>query len=82
MGFVFLPAADYSGLDFQCVELECAEPNCKSLTRWHVLDNSQMSEKELFEFVLRADPVVVCEKGHPLSISGVASKSTQKVSSV
>jgi hypothetical protein len=76
------PLADYSGLDFQCVELECGEPGCKSRTRWHVLDNSQMSERELFEFVLRADPVVVCENGHPLSISGSASKSTQKVSSV
>src|SRR5258708_35380107 len=74
--------AEYRGLDFQCVELECAEPGCKSRTRWHVLDNSQLSESELFEFVLRADPVVVCENGHPLSISGVASSSVRKADSV
>ena len=76
------PLGEYSGLDFQCVELACAEPNCGSRTRWHVLDNSQLSETELLEFVLRADPVVVCENGHPISISGVASSSVQKASSV
>lgn len=76
------PLADYDGLDFQCVELECAEPNCQSRTRWHVLDNSQLSETELLEFVLRADPVVVCENGHSLSISGTASSSVQKAASV
>jgi hypothetical protein len=74
--------ADSSDLAFQCVELECAEPNCGSRTRWHVLDHSQLSEEELQEFVLRADPVVVCENGHPLSISGVASSSVQKASEV
>jgi hypothetical protein len=76
------PLADHSGLDFWGVELECAEPNCGSRTRWHVLDNSQLSESELLEFVLRADPVVVCENGHPLSLSGVASNSVQKAPSV
>jgi hypothetical protein len=76
------PLAEYSGLDFQRVELECAEPGCGSRTRWHVLDNSQLSESELQEFVLRADPVVVCENGHSLSISGVTSSSVQKASSV
>ncbi len=76
------PLANDSGVDFQCIELECAEPNCGSRTRWHVLDNSQLSETELLEFVLRADPVVVCENGHSLSISGVASSSVQKPSSV
>jgi hypothetical protein len=76
------PLEEYSGLDFQCVELECAEPNCASRTRWHVLDNSQLSETELLEFVLRSDPVVVCENGHPISISGVASSSVQKATSV
>src|SRR5260370_7288096 len=72
------PLAEQSGLDFQCIELECAESGCGSRTRWHVLDNSQLSESELFEFVLRADPVVVCENGHPLSISGVASRSLKR----
>jgi hypothetical protein len=41
-----------------------------------------MSESEALEFVLRADPVAVCENGHPLSISGTASRSAGKVSSV
>jgi hypothetical protein len=36
----------------------------------------------LLEFVLRADPVAVCENGHSLSLSGVASSSVQKASSV
>ena len=76
------PLADHSDLAFQCVALECAEPGCGSRTRWHVLDNSQLSEEELHEFVLRADPVVVCENGHSLSLSGVASSSVQKASSV
>jgi hypothetical protein len=47
-----------------------------------VLDNSQMSEIEAFEFVLRADPVAVCENGHSFSISGTASNSVQKASTV
>jgi hypothetical protein len=76
------PLAERSGLDFWCAELECAEPNCKSRTRWHVLDNSQMSESEMLEFVLRADPVAVCENGHPFAISGTISRSAQKVSSI
>jgi len=76
------PLAEQSGLDFCCAELECAEPGCQSRTRWHVLDNNQMSETELREFVLRADPVVVCENGHPLSISGTKSSSAGKVDSV
>jgi len=76
------PLSDYSGLDFWCVELECGEPDCKSRTQWHVLDNSQMSESELLQFTLRADPVVVCENGHPLSISGTTSRSSHKASSV
>jgi hypothetical protein len=76
------PLADHPGLDFWRADLECAEPNCNSRTQWHVLDNSQMSETELFEFVLRADPVVVCENGHPLSISGAKSQTAQKVASI
>jgi len=76
------PLAEHSGLDFQCIELECAEPGCGSRTRWHVLDNSQLSETELLEFVLRADPVVVCENGHSLSIAGVTSSSVKKSDSV
>jgi len=68
--------------DFLRAELECGEPGCQSRTRWHVLDNSQMSESEALEFVLRADPVAVCENGHPLSISGTASRSAQKVPAV
>ena len=76
------PLEDESRFDFLCAELRCGEPECKSRTRWHVLDNSQMSERETIEFVLRADPVAVCENGHPFSISGTASSSVQKASSV
>ncbi|HVI10153.1 MAG TPA: hypothetical protein VND65_17825 [Candidatus Binatia bacterium] len=76
------PLADQSGVDFVCAELECAEPGCNSKTRWCVLDNSQMSEEETFEFVLRADPVTVCENGHPFQISGIKSRSAGKVDSV
>ncbi len=76
------PLADASDVEFQCIELECGEPSCGSRTRWHVLDNSQLSETELVEFVLRADPVVVCENEHSLSISGVKSGSVRKAESV
>jgi hypothetical protein len=47
-----------------------------------VLDNSQMSETEAYEFVLRADPVAVCENGHPFSISGTKSSAVGKAESV
>jgi hypothetical protein len=76
------PLEEETRVAFLCAELECAEPGCGSRTRWHVLDNSQMSETELLEFVLRADPVVVCENDHPLSISGTKSSSARKVDSV
>jgi hypothetical protein len=76
------PLTEQSGLDFVCAELECGEPGCDSRTRWHVLDNSQMSEGETLEFVLRADPVVVCEKGHSLGISGRKSEAVEKVAAV
>ncbi|MFZ0420023.1 MAG: hypothetical protein WAM04_18120 [Candidatus Sulfotelmatobacter sp.] len=76
------PLEEETRVDFLCVELECGETGCHSRTRWHVLDNSQMSEIEALEFVLRADPVAVCENGHPFSISGIASSSVSKASSV
>ena len=76
------PLADQSGLDFTCAELGCGEPGCKSRTKWCVLDNSQMSESEMLEFVLRADPVAVCENGHPFGISGTASTSVSKPASL
>jgi hypothetical protein len=76
------PLEDETRFDFLCAALECGEPGCESRTRWHVLDNSQMSESETLEFVLRADPVAVCENGHPFSISGTASRSAGKVSSL
>ena len=76
------PLEDQSGVDFLCAELECGEPGCNSRTRWHVLDNSQMSESEAMEFVLRADPVAVCENGHSLSIAGTKSGTAGKVESV
>jgi len=76
------PLADQSNLDFMCAELTCAEAGCKSKTRWYVLDNSQMSESELFEFVLRADPVVVCENGHPFQISGIKSQKASKAEKI
>jgi hypothetical protein len=76
------PLSEETRVDFVCAELECAEPGCKSRTKWHVLDNNQMSESETVEFVLRADPVAVCENGHPFSISGVKSSSVGKAESV
>jgi hypothetical protein len=76
------PLEEETRVEFLCADLECAEPGCGSRTQWHVLDNSQMSETELLEFVLRADPVAVCENGHSFSISGTVSSSGQKVASV
>lgn len=76
------PLSEESRVDFVCAEIECAEPGCGSQTKWHILDNNQMSESETLEFVLRADPVAVCENGHPLSISGIASSSVHKADSV
>ena len=76
------PLEEETRVDSLCVDLECGEPGCGSRTHWHVLDNSQMSDTEAFEFVLRADPVAVCENGHSFSISGTASSSVKKVSSI
>jgi hypothetical protein len=76
------PLEEETRVDFLGVELECGEPGCGSRTRWHVLDNSQMSETEAYEFVLRADPVAVCENGHPFSISGTKSSAVGKAESV
>jgi hypothetical protein len=77
-----VPLGEQGNLNFWSVELECAEPGCKSRTKWNVLDNSGMSETEISEFVGRADPVAVCENDHPFAISGIASQSAQKVSSI
>jgi hypothetical protein len=41
-----------------------------------------MSESEALEFVLRADPVAICENGHAFSIAGVTSSSVQKAASL
>jgi hypothetical protein len=76
------PLSEETRVDFICAELECGEPGCGVRTKWHVLDNNQMSESETLEFVLRADPVAVCENGHPYSISGVPSNSISKADSV
>jgi hypothetical protein len=76
------PLEEETRVEFRRAELECAEPGCKSRTEWHVLDKSQMSDTEMIEFVLRADPVTVCENDHPFSISGIASSSVSKVSSL
>jgi len=79
---VTAPLADQGNLNFWRVELECGEPGCQSRTQWHVLDNIDLSETEISEFVLRADPVVVCENDHPFAISGIKSQSARQVSSV
>jgi len=76
------PLEEETRVAFLCADLECGEAGCQSRTRWYVLDNSQMSEPEMVEFVLRADPVAVCENGHPLSISGMKSQSAGKVEKV
>jgi hypothetical protein len=76
------PLSEETRVDFLCAELECGEPGCGVHTKWHVLDNNQMSESEAIEFVLRADPVAVCDHDHPYSISGVKSSSVKKAESV
>jgi hypothetical protein len=76
------PLSEETRVDFVCAELECGEPGCGIKTKWHVLDPNQMSESETIEFVLRADPVAVCENDHPYSISGVKSSSVKKADSV
>jgi hypothetical protein len=76
------PLEEESRFDFVYAELECGEPGCGSRTRWHVLDSNQMSESETVEFVLRADPVTVCENGHPFSISGMKESAVGKAEAV
>ena len=76
------PLEEETRFEFQRASLKCGEPSCDSLTHWHVLDSNQMSEQEMLEFVLRADPVTVCENGHPFSISGTASSEVSKAASV
>ena len=79
---VTVPLAEQGNLHFWCVELECGEPGCQSRTKWHVLDKTDLSETEINEFVLRADPVVVCENDHPFAVSGLKSQLAQMVPSV
>jgi hypothetical protein len=76
------PLAEETRVDFVCADLECGEPGCGVHTKWYVLDNSQMSESDTVEFVLRADPVAVCENGHPHSISGVVASKVGKAESI
>jgi hypothetical protein len=76
------PLEEETRFEFQRASLKCGEPGCDSLTHWHVLDSNQMSEQEMLEFVLRADPVVVCENGHPFSVSGIAESKVGKAESI
>jgi hypothetical protein len=76
------PLEEETRFEFVRAEIACGEPGCNSRTQWHVLDTNQMSESDTLEFVLRADPVVVCENGHPFSISGMASSAVSKPASV
>jgi hypothetical protein len=76
------PLQEETRVDFLSAELECGEPGCHSRTQWNVLDNSQMSEIEMVEFVLRADPVAVCQNGHPFSVSGIKTSTVRKAESV
>lgn len=75
----FLHPAD---LSIWSVELQCSEPGCQSRTRWHLLDDGGMSEEELFEFVLRSDPIPFCENGHSLAVPKARLHSVHKLSSL
>jgi len=64
------------------LELQCSEPGCQSQIHWHLLDDGGMSEEELFEFILRSDPIPFCENGHSLAVPKSRLASAQKLSSV
>ena len=65
-----------------CVELQCNEPDCGSRTKWHLLDDGGMSENEIFEFIMRSDPLPLCGNGHSLVVSGATVRSAQTLSSL
>jgi hypothetical protein len=70
------------GLDFWCVELQCGEPNCDSCTKWYATDANALSESEIIEFVMRADPIPICGNGHSLGASGIKAQSATKVTAL
>jgi len=80
VGSVHRPLEERHGLIIPTRRLECGEPGCQS-ARDAMSDNSQMSESEALEFVLRAT-IAVCEKRATTSNSGTATRSAERVSSV
>ena len=65
-----------------CVELQCSEPNCKSRTKWHVLDDREMPENEIEGFIKRSDPLPLCPEGHSLVFPAATVVSVQKLPSL
>jgi hypothetical protein len=48
------------------VKIKCDQPNCASLTRWHIEDDSGAHADEIVRKVFGAVPEIVCEYGHSL----------------
>jgi hypothetical protein len=48
------------------LEAECAVPECESLTRWHVGDDSGIEASYTMLLLANAQPTVVCEHHHNL----------------
>jgi len=53
-----------------CAEIECGHDNCKSRTKWHTPIDDSRTETNLFDYVMSAMPVPVCEDGHSLEVGG------------
>lgn len=48
------------------IKIRCGQPNCSSLTKWHVQDDAVLDSREAARVVFRAKPEIVCEHGHSL----------------
>ena len=51
------------------LKIKCGRPNCSSVTKWHVQDDSGLEGREVARLVFRAKPEIVCEHGHSLLTS-------------
>ena len=54
------------------VEIKCGQPNCDSLTKWHIRDQIGLDGPQIANLVLRAIPEIVCHRGHPLATGPAA----------
>lgn len=48
------------------VKIRCGQPDCTSITKWHVQDDSGLGGPEIVRLVYAAKPEIVCEQGHSL----------------